>query len=209
MKRFRLGMSPHEKADMREKANNMMKKFRLGISPDEKKKKREKETLARKKLRDGISPDERVNMTKKAINTMKRLRDGMFSNEKAKMREKETIARKRLRDGISPDEKVKMREKETIGRKRLRLAKNDIHSISPKNDFKYKKEAKNIYTGLKILKMCTYINPLYVSFMIDLLLERKKINYMAKDNISAHTEGLSVENYKRYYETVLVPEVRN
>ena len=35
------------------------------------------------------------------------------------------------------------------------------------------KEAKNIYTGLKILKMLTNINPFYVSFAIDLLLKQK------------------------------------
>jgi hypothetical protein len=29
------------------------------------------------------------------------------------------------------------------------------------------------------------------------------------DNISAHTQRLSAESYERYYETVLVPEVRN
>jgi hypothetical protein len=36
------------------------------------------------------------------------------------------------------------------------------------------KEAKHIYTGLKILKIRTNINPLYVSFAIDLLLELKR-----------------------------------
>ena len=36
------------------------------------------------------------------------------------------------------------------------------------------KEAKNIYTGLKILNMLTNINPLYVSFAIYLLLEQKR-----------------------------------
>jgi hypothetical protein len=108
------------------------------MSPDEKENTREIETVARKRLRDGICPDKKV-----------------------KVRKKETIGRKRLRDGMSPDKKVKMREKETIGRKRLSLAKNDI------NDFECMKEAKHIYTGLKILKMLTNIHPLYVSFAID------------------------------------------
>jgi hypothetical protein len=70
--------------------------------------------------------------------------------------------------------KVKMREKETIGRKRLRLAKNDAPRISPQKDFECMNEAKNIYTGIKILKMRTNINPLYVSFVIDLLWEQKR-----------------------------------
>jgi hypothetical protein len=70
------------------------------------------------------------------------------------------------------------------------------------------KEAKNIYTGLKILIMLTNINPLHVSFAIDLLSEQKRFT-VSKDNISAHTQRLSVESYERYYETVLVPEVRN
>jgi hypothetical protein len=73
---------------------------------------------------------------------MKTFRLGMSPDEKAKMREKATNTMKRLRDGMSHDEKVKIREKETIGRKRLRLAKNDITSISPQNDFKCIKEAK-------------------------------------------------------------------
>ncbi len=30
-----------------------------------------------------------------------------------------------------------------------------------------------------------------------------------KDNISAHSQRLSVKSYERYYETVLAPEVRN
>jgi hypothetical protein len=81
-------------------------------------------------------------MRKKAKNMIKRLGDSMSSDKNAKTRQKETIAWKRLRDGLSPDEKVKMREKETIGRKRLRLAKNDITSISPQNDFECMKEAK-------------------------------------------------------------------
>jgi hypothetical protein len=103
-------------------------------------------------LRDGMSPDEKAKMREKAKNTMNILRDSMSPDEKAKMREKETIGRNRLRDGISPNEKVEMRRKET-------------------NDFEY----KNIYTGLKILKILTNINPLYVSFVINLLLEQKKI----------------------------------
>jgi hypothetical protein len=57
-----------------------------------------------------------------------------------------------LRDGIFPDERVKMRRKEL-------------------NDFEFMKVAKNIYTGLKILKILTNINLSYVSFVIDLLLE--------------------------------------
>jgi hypothetical protein len=76
----------------------------------------------------------------------------MSPDEKDKMREKETIGRKRLRDGISRDERVKMRRKKT-------------------NNFECMKVAKNIYTGLKILKILTNMNPLYKSFAIDLLLE--------------------------------------
>jgi hypothetical protein len=37
----------------------------------------------------------------------------------------------------------------------------------------------------------------------------EKIHYLSKDNIIAHTQRLSVERYKRYYETVLIPDVRN
>jgi hypothetical protein len=37
-----------------------------------------------------------------------------------------------------------------------------------------RRRLKNIYTGLKILKMLTNINPLYVKFVIDLLLEQKR-----------------------------------
>jgi hypothetical protein len=98
-------------------------------------------------------------------------------DEKAKMREKAKNTTKRIRDSMSSDEKVEMREKETIGRKRLRLAKNDLPTIiSPQNDFECMNEAKNIYTGLKILKMLTKINPLYVSFATNLLLEQKRFS---------------------------------
>jgi hypothetical protein len=94
------------------------------------------------------------------------LRDDMSCispDEKIKMKEKANNTTKRFRDSMSPDEKVKMREKETIGRKRNRLAKNDLPTIiSPQTDFKCMEKAKNIYTGLKILKMLTNINPLYV-----------------------------------------------
>ena len=101
---------------------------------------------------------------------------GISPDEKAKMREKAKNTMKRLRDSMSPDEKVKMREKVTIGRKRLRLAKNDIPAIiSPKNDFECMEEVKIIYTRLNILKMLTNINPLYVSFLINLLLEQKRL----------------------------------
>jgi hypothetical protein len=41
------------------------------------------------------------------------------------------------------------------------------------------------------------------------IIRTEKIHYLSKDNISAHTQILSVESYKRYYETVLVPEVSN
>jgi hypothetical protein len=37
----------------------------------------------------------------------------------------------------------------------------------------------------------------------------EKIHYLSKDNIIAHTQRLSVECNKKYYETVLVPELRN
>ncbi len=57
--------------------------------------------------------------------------------------------------------------------------------------------------------MCTNINPLYVSFAIDLFIGTEKNHYLSKDNISAHAKRLSVESYKRHYETVLVPEVGN
>jgi hypothetical protein len=36
------------------------------------------------------------------------------------------------------------------------------------------KEAKNIYIGLKVLKMLTNKNPLYVSFAINLLSKQKR-----------------------------------
>jgi hypothetical protein len=42
-----------------------------------------------------------------------------------------------------------------------------------------------------------------------LIIGTEKIHYLSKDNISAHTQRLSVESYKRYYETVLIHEVRN
>jgi hypothetical protein len=32
----------------------------------------------------------------------------------------------------------------------------------------------------------------------------EKIHYLSKDNVIAHTQRLSVESYKKYYETVLV-----
>jgi hypothetical protein len=35
------------------------------------------------------------------------------------------------------------------------------------------------------------------------------IHYLSKENISAPTQRLSVVSYERYYETVLVPEMRN
>jgi hypothetical protein len=58
--------------------------------------------------------------------------------------------------------------------------------------------------------MLTNINLLYVSFAIcnQFIIGTEKIHYLSKDNISAHTQRLSVESYERYYETVLVPKVR-
>jgi hypothetical protein len=41
------------------------------------------------------------------------------------------------------------------------------------------------------------------------IIRTEKIHYLSMDNISAHTQRLSVESYKRYCETVLIPEVRN
>jgi hypothetical protein len=117
---------------------------------------------------DAVSLDEKSKMKEKEIIQRKRLRDGISLDEKSKTMEKEIIQRKRLRDGISLDEKSKTKEKEKNRRKRLRLAKNDTPSISPRDCMK---EAKNICTGLKILKIFTNINPLYVSFAINLLLE--------------------------------------
>ncbi len=91
---------------------------------------------------------------------------GNSPDEKAKMREKAKNTTKRFKDSMSPDEKVKMRGKER---------KSDIPTIiSPQNNFKCMKEAKNIYTGLKIVKMLTNINPLYVSFVINLSLKQKR-----------------------------------
>ncbi len=68
MNRLRNGMSPDEKAKMREKAKNTMNTLKDSMSPDEKAKMREKETIGRKRLRDGISPDEKVNMRRKVTN---------------------------------------------------------------------------------------------------------------------------------------------
>jgi hypothetical protein len=42
-----------------------------------------------------------------------------------------------------------------------------------------------------------------------LIIGTEKIHYLSKDNINAHTQRLSVESYKRYYETVLIHEVRS
>jgi hypothetical protein len=47
----KLGISPDEKAKMREKAKNTTQRLRDSISPDEKVKMREKETIGRKRLR--------------------------------------------------------------------------------------------------------------------------------------------------------------
>ncbi len=76
----------------------------------------------------------------------------MSPDDNEKMREKETSERKRLGDGISCDGINKMRRREI-------------------NDFECMKEAKNIYTGLKVMTIPTSINPSYVSSAIDLLLE--------------------------------------
>jgi hypothetical protein len=63
---------------------------------------------------------------------------------------------------MSPDEKT---EKE-----RLKLSKKIKLSMSPGNDIHCMKEAKKSYKGLKILTIHTNINPLCVSFVINLLL---------------------------------------
>jgi hypothetical protein len=47
----RLGISPDDKAKIREKAKNTMKILRDSMSPDEKAKMRKKETIGRKRLR--------------------------------------------------------------------------------------------------------------------------------------------------------------
>jgi hypothetical protein len=111
-----------------------------------------------------------------------------------------------LRDGISLDEKSKTKEKEKNPRKRLRLAKNDTPSISPRDCIK---EAKK-YLHRSQDPENPHKHKSIVCVICDrLIIGTEKIHYLSKDNIIAHTQRLSVESYKKYYETVLVPEVRN
>jgi hypothetical protein len=55
------------------------------------------------------------------------------------------------------------------------------------------------YSYVKIEYVATSFSPARTDLALKLL----------KDNISAHSQRLSVESYERYYETVLIPEVRN
>jgi hypothetical protein len=94
-----------------------------------------------------------------------------------------------LRDGISSDEKVKMRIKE-------------------RNYFECIKETK-IY----IHRTQDHDNPHKHKSIVCVICDRfiigtEKNHHLSKDNIGAHSQRLSVKSYKRYYETVLVPEVR-
>jgi hypothetical protein len=41
------------------------------------------------------------------------------------------------------------------------------------------------------------------------IIETEKIHYLSKDNVHAHSQRLLVESYERYYESVLILEVKN
>jgi hypothetical protein len=81
---------------------------------------------------------------------------------------------KRLKQAMSAVEKAKRREEEATERKRLRIEKIILPIMSPEYDFNCMTEAKNIYTELKILLFLTNINPLCVSFVIDLSLVQRQ-----------------------------------
>ncbi len=86
--------------------------------------------------------------------------------------ERETIGRKRLRDGISPDKKVKIRRKETNDFECMKDAKKYLHRTQdPENPHKYKSI---------ICVICDRF-----------IIGTEKIDYLSKDNISAHSQRLS------------------
>jgi hypothetical protein len=126
-------------------------------------------------------------MREKAKNTINRLRDDMYPDEKIKMREKETIGRKRLRDDISSDEKVKMRRKERNEFECMKAAKKKLHRTQ---------DHDNLHRHKFIA--CVICDQFIIG----------KKSPSVKDNIGAHSQRLSVKSYKRYYETMPVPEVR-
>jgi hypothetical protein len=209
---LRQSMSSNEKAKMREKETIGKKILRQSMSSDEKAKMRKKETIGRKRLRDGMSPDENTKMREKETIGRKRLRNGMSSDKKDKMREKAKNTINRLRDGMYLDEKVKMREKETIGRKRLR------GGISSDEKVKMRRKERNDFECMKEAKKCLHRtqdhdNPHKHKSIVCVICDRfiigtEKNHHLSKDNVGAHSQRLSVKSYKRYYETVLVPEVR-
>jgi hypothetical protein len=65
----RLGISPHEKAKMREKAKNIMK--RLRDSTEKLIKSKERARLQKMKSRLGMSHDDKAKMREKTKNTIK------------------------------------------------------------------------------------------------------------------------------------------
>ncbi len=88
----------------------------------------------------------------------------------------------------------------------MRLAKSDTPSISPRDCMKEAKkylhrsqDPENPHKHKSIV--CVICNQFVIG--------TEKIHYLSKDNMIAHTQRLSVESYKKYYETVLVPEMRN
>ncbi len=71
---------------------------------------------------------------------------------------------------MSPEEKTKITEKETIARKRQRHAMLKVEKMM----LIVSRRRRNIYTELNILSILTNINPLFVSFVIDLLLVQRQ-----------------------------------
>jgi hypothetical protein len=191
----RLGMSHDEKAKMREKEKNTMNRLRDSMAPNEKAKMREK--AKKMKSRHGMPHDRKANIMEKTKNRMNRLRDGMSSDEKAKMTKKAKNTTKIFSDSMSHDEKVNMREKETMGRKRLRLAKNDLPTIiSPQHDFECMKEAKKYLHRTQDPEHAHKHESIICVICDQFIIGTEKIHYLSKDNISAHTQRLSVESYK-------------
>ena len=91
-----------------------------------------------------------------------------------------------------------------------RLAKNDLPTIiSPQNDFKCMKEAKKNLHWTQDPENAHKHKSIVCEICDWFIIGTEKIHYLSKDNISAHTQRLSLESYKRYYETLLILEVRN
>ncbi len=68
---------------------------------------------------------------------------------------------------------------------------------------------KKIFTqDSRSCKRLTNINPLYVSFAIDLLSEQKRFTICQRIHQCSYPKTFC-GSYKRYYDTVLVPEVKN